>query len=113
MEKASGVLSPAEFPTSNQRLDSYYIESILDFDNSGIVYRAIDNDSGRSVFLKVLSETLASNPSFLDVLRIQMQTAAIAEHPGIATMYDISEASGYQYFTYESTPSGFLSQEIS
>ena len=113
MEKATDALRSGKFPRSNQRLGSYYIDSMIDFDNSGALYRAIDNNSGRSVFLKVLSETLASNPSFLDVLRIQMQTAAIADHPGIAALYDIGESGGYQYFTYESTPFGLLSQEIS
>jgi len=113
MEEASGLLSPEKFATSNQRLGSYSIESIIDFDNSGIVYRAVDNNSDRSVFLRVLSESVANNPSFLDVLRNQINKAATAEHPGIATVYDIGQESGYQYFAYESTPSGFLSQEIS
>src|SRR5919109_501172 len=104
VEKATDVFNSGKFPRSSQRLGSYFIESMIDFDNSGVVYRAVDNVSGRSVFLKVLSESLANNPSFLDVLRIQMQTAVIADHPGIATLYDIGEQSGFQYFTYESTP---------
>jgi serine/threonine protein kinase len=113
MEKGNDALKSGKFPKSNQRLGSYYLDSMIDFDNSGALYRAIDNHSERSVFLKVLSETLAGNPSFLDVLRIQMQTASIADHPGIAALYDIGESGGYQYFTYESTPLGLLSQEIS
>jgi len=94
------------------RFGVYVIECLVDEDKSGRVYKAVEENLGRILTLKVLSTDLARNTSFLDVLRIQMQTALSVQNSGIADLYGIGELNGIQYVASEWSPNGWLSQQI-
>jgi serine/threonine protein kinase len=112
VDEARDALNSSRFPKPNEKIGRYLIEDVIDHDNSGMVFKTFDESGSRSAFVKVLSSDFTKIPSFLDVLRIQMQAGVSANHRGIAALYEITEADEYQYFAYEHSPSGLLSQEV-
>src|SRR5262245_6249183 len=112
MEKVRGQVNESSFPKPNERFGLYMIESLIDEDKSGRVYKATFGDPEKTVSLKILAPDFAKNPSFLDVLRIQMQTASSVQHAGIADLYDIGSENGFHYVAMEWCANGWLSQQV-
>jgi len=96
----------------NERFGSFLIEAVVEEEKSGWIYKACDENLGRSVSLKILSSELTKNPAFADVLKIQMQTACSVLHPGIATLHGIGIEKGQYYIADEWCDSGYLSQQM-
>ena len=96
MDKPRELLNESKFPKPNERFGAYTIEALIDEDKSGHIYKATVGDPVKNVSLKILSPDFAKNPSFLDVLRVQMQTAHSVPHPGIASLYEIGSENGLQ-----------------
>ncbi len=61
------------------------------------VYRARDELLGREVAIKVLSERLARDPTFVERFRREAQSAAGLSHPNIVSLYDYG-SEGDTYF---------------
>jgi serine/threonine protein kinase len=112
MDKARELLNESKFPQAHERFGAYTIEALIDEDKSGRVYKATGGDPEKVVSLKILSPDLARNPSFLDVLRVQMQTACSIQHPGIPSLQDIGSENGLHYIVTEWCSSGWLSQQM-
>jgi hypothetical protein len=112
MEKAREALGSTRFPGENVKFGSYLLESVIDEDKSGRLFKAIDENLARPACLKILSPELSRNPSFVDVLRIQMQAAASLNDAGIVPLYEIGQAEGFCYIATEWSPVGLLSQEV-
>ena len=112
MDKNKNALHTSRFPKPNERLGSYLLENLIDEDKSGSVFKAMDENLARPVYVRVLSSELTKNPSFMDVLRIQMQAAVTLNEPGIVPLYEIGETGGFIFIATEWSSRGWLSQEI-
>ena len=78
-----------------ERIGRYQIIGELGRGAMGIVYRATDPAIGRTVAIKVIRLSEFTAPGERDRVRERLfreaQSAGILSHPGIVTIYDISE----------------------
>lgn len=65
------------------------------------VYRARDELLGREVAVKVLTERLSSDRSFIERFRREAQAAANLNHPNIVSLYDFGADSNTYYIVME------------
>ena len=71
------------------RLGPYEVVSALGAGGMGEVYRARDTKLGRDVAIKVLPETVASDPERLARFHREAQVLASLNHPNIAAIYGL------------------------
>ena len=67
----------------------------------GQVYRAHDNELGRSVALKFLYPELAAHQSRLNRFILEAKAASALNHPNILTVYEIGRAEGMTFIATE------------
>ena len=67
----------------------------------GQVYRAEDTKLGREVAIKVLPDSLATDPERLERFEREARTVAALKHPHIVTIYSVEEADGLHFLTME------------
>ena len=65
------------------------------------VYLAEDEDLGRRVAIKILSDRYANDESFVERFRREAKSAASLSHPHIVSIYDRGEAEGTYYIAME------------
>ncbi|HJR45268.1 MAG TPA: Stk1 family PASTA domain-containing Ser/Thr kinase [Actinomycetota bacterium] len=65
------------------------------------VYRARDDLLGREVAVKVLSDRLSSDKSFVERFRREAQAAANLSHPNIVSLYDYGSDEGANFIVME------------
>lgn len=80
----SSVLEPGS------RLAKYEIVTHLATGGMGAVYKAVDQELGRTVALKVLRSDLAKNELIMERFRREARHAARLSHPNIVTLYECS-----------------------
>jgi eukaryotic-like serine/threonine-protein kinase len=80
--------------TPGTRLGPYEIAAQIGSGGMGEVYRATDTALGRSVAIKVLRESLASDPERLARLDREARTLAALNHPNIAAIYGVEKSGG-------------------
>ena len=76
------------------RLGPYHVNSPLGAGGMGEVYRARDTRLGRDVALKILPQAFASDPDRLMRFEREARTLASLNHPRIASIYGLEEATG-------------------
>jgi serine/threonine-protein kinase len=79
--------------TSGSRYGSFEIVSKLGEGGMGEVYRARDTKLGRSVAIKVITDSLSS-PNRIARFEREARTLAALNHPNIAGIYGLEDASG-------------------
>src|SRR5688500_16689819 len=88
-----------------QQLGRYQIHSELGRGAMGVVYRALDPAIGRTVAIKTIRLTeladLSERQKLRDRLMREAQSAGILSHPGIVTIYDVSEEGDVAYIAME------------
>lgn len=67
----------------------------------GAVFKARQRHLDRLVALKILSESLASNPAFVERFDREARVLARLNHPNIVTLHDFGQAGPYSYLLLE------------
>ena len=78
----------------------------------GVVYRALQPEVGREVAVKVVDESLASDPDFIRRFEHEAQLVARLEHPNIVPLYDYWRDPGGAYLVMRYLKGGNLAQLI-
>ena len=76
---------------TGRRVGTYEVLSLIGEGGMGRVYRARDIRLGRTVALKVLPVSFASNPDRLARFRNEAQVLASLNHPHICQIYDVGD----------------------
>jgi eukaryotic-like serine/threonine-protein kinase len=84
-----------------QQLGSYEITSLLGKGGMGEVYRASDTKLKREVAIKILPDEFARDPDRVSRFQREAELLASLNHPNIAAIYDIGEASGSRFLVLE------------
>jgi eukaryotic-like serine/threonine-protein kinase len=77
-----------------RNISHYEILDKLGAGGMGEVYRATDTKLGRAVAIKVLPERFARDTERMARFRREAQVLASLNHPNIASIYGLEEASG-------------------
>ena len=77
------------------------IIELLGHGGMGAVYKARQPKLDRVVALKLLHDSLATNPAFAERFNREARMLARLNHPNIVTVYDFGEAGGFFYLLME------------
>lgn len=88
----------AEAPLLNKR---YKLLSPIGQGGMAVVHKAQDLSLGRLVAVKILRETLTSDPEFLARFQQEARAAANLAHPNIVTVHDFGRDGGHYYIVME------------
>ena len=80
--------------TPGTRLGPYEIESMIGAGGMGEVYRARDSRLDRDVAIKVLPDSVSSDPERVVRLEREARTLAALNHPHIGAIYDFERGEG-------------------
>jgi serine/threonine protein kinase len=81
--------------------DRFRIDSLIAYGGMATVYKGTDLTLARTVAVKVLSDDLSKDPSFLLRFRREAQAAASLTHPNIVAVYDTGAEAGLHYIVME------------
>lgn len=81
--------------------ERFQIDSLIARGGMAIVYKGTDLTLGRTVAIKILSEDLAQDPSFVARFRLEAQAAASLTHPNIVAVYDTGSDGDTHYIVME------------
>ena len=84
-----------------EKIGHYTIVSQLGRGGMGVVYKAREEALNRFVAIKVLTEGLTEDPTFLQRFVREAQAAAGLSHPNIVQIFFIGEDGGHPYFVME------------
>lgn len=81
--------------------DRFQIDSLIARGGMATVFKGTDLTLGRTVAIKILSEDLAQDPSFVTRFRLEAQAAASLTHPNIVAVYDTGSDGETHYIVME------------
>ena len=87
--------------SSVKKLGHFKLEKKVGEGGMGAVYRAVDDNLGRIVALKVLPRDKAQNELMVKRFQSEARAAANLRHENIVGVYDSGEADGYLYIAME------------
>ncbi len=83
------------------RLGPYEVVSVVGAGGMAEVYRARDSRLGREIALKVVNESLASNPDLVRRFEQEARIAGSLNHPNVVVVYDVGVHDGAPYLVTE------------
>jgi eukaryotic-like serine/threonine-protein kinase len=92
--------------------DRYRLERTLGRGGMAAVWVGHDEVLDRPVAVKVLSDTIASDPSFVDRFRREARVAAGLSHPNLVRVYDFSEEGERPYLVMQLVPGEDLATRL-
>ncbi|HYH52705.1 MAG TPA: serine/threonine-protein kinase [Solirubrobacterales bacterium] len=92
--------------------DRYRLERTLGRGGMAAVWLGHDEVLERPVAVKVLSDTIASDPGFVARFRREAQTAAGLSHPNLVGVYDFSEEDERPYLVMQFVPGESLAARL-
>ncbi len=93
-------------------LGRYRLEQLLGTGGMASVWKARDERLGRSVAVKILSETLALDRGYVDRFEREAQTAARLSHPNLVPVFDYGTREGRPYLVSEYIDGGTIADRI-
>jgi len=100
--------------TSGSILDGrYQVGAIIAHGGMSTVYRGVDLRLGRSVAIKVMKPSFASDPSFLSRFEREARTVAKLTHRGVVAVYDQGRDGDVVFLVMELIDGGTLRDLIS
>ena len=93
-------------------LGAYVITARIGRGGMASVYQAHHPALDRDVAIKVLWESLADEPGFLERFRREARSASRLRHPNILTVYDFGESNGIMFMVTELLPGGSLADRL-
>ncbi|PSQ77801.1 MAG: hypothetical protein BRD35_02865 [Bacteroidetes bacterium QH_7_62_13] len=100
--KGTGTLSTnPETLVRDAMADQYDIRKELGRGGMAIVYKAVQQNLGREVALKVLPQGMTHDRKMLERFHREAQSAAQLNHPHIVTIFDEGEINGVHYMAME------------
>ena len=84
-----------------ERIGKYKVTGVLGRGGMGLVYRAFDQNLGREVAIKTLTEGFAGDAEMLERLYEEAKKTSKLKHPNIVTIYDLGEQDGFPYIVME------------
>jgi eukaryotic-like serine/threonine-protein kinase len=97
---------PSKGTVSDQRIGSYRVLEPLGSGGMSSVFRAVHEETGHEVALKVLTRTLARNSTLLQRFMREARSAEKLEHQNIVTIYDRGIDRGRHYLALEYVAGG-------
>jgi eukaryotic-like serine/threonine-protein kinase len=79
---------------------TYLVDEVIGGGAMGVVLKALDQQLGRSVALKVIRPNLLS-PGFRVLFQQEARAMALVSHPNVVTIYSFGEHGGVPYFAME------------
>lgn len=95
------------------KFDHFTLLKRLGAGGMGTVFLANDDSLGRRVAVKMMQDTLGTDPKALAVFRNEAQNAAKLNHPHVAQIYSFGEWRGVPYLEMEFVPGKSLESMIS
>ena len=91
---------------------SYRLIQPLGSGGMSSVFRAVHDETGHEVAVKVLPRTLARNPTLLQRFLREAKNAEALEHPNIVAIYDRGFDNGRHYLVLEFVAGGDLHERV-
>jgi serine/threonine protein kinase len=98
--------------SSGSHLGPYEILSPLGAGGMGEVYKARDTRLNRTVAIKVLATSLASDPQFRERFDREARTISQLDHPHICALYDVGEQGGTSFLVMQYLEGETLEQRL-
>ena len=94
--------SPGKKPDGEvTRIGKYEILDVLGRGGMGVVYRGIDNQIGREVAIKTLTQGFLGDANMLARFYEEGRRTGRLKHPNIVTVYDLGDDNGTPYIVME------------
>lgn len=94
------------------RLGPYEIQNCLGAGGMGEVYRARDTRLDRTVAIKVLPASLASDPQSRERFHREARAISLLDHPNVCALYDVGEHEGASYLVMQHLEGETLRDQI-
>lgn len=108
---AGGSERPAPDP-SLPHIPGFVIQSLIAQGGNGVVYRAVNTTTKRTVALKLLRSGVTATAAERTRFRINGEALARLSHPNIVTLYSVGEYQGHPYVEMEYVEGGSLDRLI-
>ncbi|MCA9136909.1 MAG: serine/threonine protein kinase [Planctomycetales bacterium] len=95
-----------------QEVGSYKIESEIARGGMGVVYRATQIGLDRPVAVKLISNGVLASDEERKRFRIEAESAAQLDHPGIISIHEIGTWNGHEYFSMTLVDGPTLQQAV-
>jgi serine/threonine-protein kinase len=99
-------------PSGRRLKDRYRLERTLGHGGMAVVWLGHDEVLERPVAVKVLSDTIASDPGFVARFRREARTMVGLSHPNLVGVYDFSEEGERPYLVMQFVPGESLSSRL-
>ena len=90
-------------PPGAPTIQGYHIEKEIARGGMGIVYKAMDIETGQPVAIKTMLPHVAVNPDSVRTFQREIEVTRQLNHPNIVRLFDHGKAQGTFYFVLEFT----------
>ena len=108
----SGSWSGLPIPSLPFRIGDYELHEVIGRGGMGVVYRAEQLSLSRVVAIKMIRENRPDSPENRHRFFAEAEANARLEHPGIVSIYEVSEFEGHPYFSMQFIAGQTLSERL-